>query len=789
MFENFKKITIKGGYFESETELEVFKKYAISVVYGRNGSGKSTIARSIRCLIAEDGSTTKENSGLEVKSDVVIPEDLKSSVYVFDEDFVNSHVKVASEGLDTIVMLGEQVELDGKIEKAQRELERLIEKGNQLDEKKQKYNNPEDKISPLYYYGQIKDGFREKGGWFDVIRTLEGKGLRSLFTNTMLNKLLEMDEPKTTYDELRKQLLYDLILYQKAIGGREVHWKDESLGLPWTLKEVEDVLTYPLDNPELSDRELRLMDLINMVSFRPQHFSQENTKEMIEQNWDFCPLCLREINGTDRKNAAETLKRILNEKAMKYENKLNGLLEKLRDREVELPVFPEGLFSDEINAAQVALTHLNKTLADIRGFVEHRKRNIYTTMDDAISEKVRKIYSHALNDWKKARHKIKECVEKYNEAVYQHQELHVKILDENYQVARKRFSSILNDYRFASENQFRNSTALDNNLVAQEKKKKTIRNLQQQKERTDIALDYINQELQYVFYNKRKIRLEQGKGCYLLKVNGRSVEPDKISVGERNVLGLCYYFAMFYKGKKDAKNYSSEYLAVIDDPVSSFDYGNRVGVMSLLRDQFDKILKGNANSRILVMSHDLHSVFDLVKVRNDILGKSDKSFLELVNRKLDVKNVQNEYKKLLDQVYEYAADDREEEYDDVLEMSIGNIMRRMMEAFSSFCYNEPFEKMAREENVLALVPEKKRGYYENLMWRLVLNSESHTEEGANSLSIMAKYFTREEKQKTAKSLLLFLYYINKVHLVAYLKEKNEKVDKIKKIESWMTEDL
>ena len=681
MFENFKKITIKGGYFESETELEVFKKYAISVVYGRNGSGKSTIARSIRCLIAEDGSTTKENSGLEVKSDVVIPEDLKSSVYVFDEDFVNSHVKVASEGLDTIVMLGEQVELDGKIEKAQRELERLIEKGNQLDEKKQKYNNPEDKISPLYYYGQIKDGFREKGGWFDVIRTLEGKGLRSLFTNTMLNKLLEMDEPKTTYDELRKQLLYDLILYQKAIGGREVHWKDESLGLPWTLKEVEDVLTYPLDNPELSDRELRLMDLINMVSFRPQHFSQENTKEMIEQNWDFCPLCLREINGTDRKNAAETLKRILNEKAMKYENKLNGLLEKLRDREVELPVFPEGLFSDEINAAQVALTHLNKTLADIRGFVEHRKRNIYTTMDDAISEKVRKIYSHALNDWKKARHKIKECVEKYNEAVYQHQELHVKILDENYQVARKRFSSILNDYRFASENQFRNSTALDNNLVAQEKKKKTIRNLQQQKERTDIALDYINQELQYVFYNKRKIRLEQGKGCYLLKVNGRSVEPDKISVGERNVLGLCYYFAMFYKGKKDAKNYSSEYLAVIDDPVSSFDYGNRVGVMSLLRDQFDKILKGNANSRILVMSHDLHSVFDLVKVRNDILGKSDKSFLELVNRKLDVKNVQNEYKKLLDQVYEYAADDREEEYDDVLEMSIGNIMRRMIGVF------------------------------------------------------------------------------------------------------------
>ena len=144
---------------------------------------------------------------------------------------------------------------------------------------------------------------------------------------------------------------------------------------------------------------------------------------------------------------------------------------------------------------------------------------------------------------------------------------------------------------------------------------------------------------------------------------------------------------------------------------------------------------------------------------------------------------------MLEQVYAYAADDREKEYDDVMEMSIGNIMRRMMEAFSSFCYNEPFEKMAREENVLALIPKEKRGYYENLMWRLVLNSESHTEEGAYSLDLMVENYTRKEKLKTAKSLLLFLYYINKVHLVAYLKEKNEKVDKIKKIEGWMTEEL
>ena len=51
MFENFKKIKIKGGYFDEETELEFFKgDVPLSVVYGRNGSGKSTIARCLKQL-------------------------------------------------------------------------------------------------------------------------------------------------------------------------------------------------------------------------------------------------------------------------------------------------------------------------------------------------------------------------------------------------------------------------------------------------------------------------------------------------------------------------------------------------------------------------------------------------------------------------------------------------------------------------------------------------------------------------------------------------------------------
>lgn len=771
MFENFKKIKIQGGCFEQETELELFKESPISVLYGRNGSGKTTIARSIKELLKSD---ENKNAEYNVQSEEVIPDDKKESVFIFDEDFIRKEVRVESDGINTIVMLGEQVELDKQIDDLRTRLNLLEAEHKQLDTKRLEYEDAKNNVSPKYYFNQIKEALREDDGWADIDRDLKGNVVKRV-TDDVIATLIGLQEPTEPLNILHEKVVSDLALYKQTKNASLVNWKKPSLSLPQNLNYLISLLAKPLDSPIITEREKRLVELLALHS----NHSTEETNILLREGWTFCPVCLREITEQDRNNIATTLAHILNEEANKYENLLQEELNKFTQIEIELPVFGGALNNAELNNVRISLLNLNKILETVRNNIHSRKNNIYQSIAVPFTNELCASYEKGLVDWDTALDTLDLCVKKFNNSVNEHKKLFAQIQDENNRLARKRLSPLLLNYKQATEKSKANSQSLQATTLEIEEIKKEIKQLISQKERTDIALDYINKELEYVFFSKRKIQLEAGDGCYKLKVNGKAVKPNKVSVGERNTLSLCYFFAKLFSGKSEAAKYVAEYLIVIDDPISSFDYGNRIGVMSLLRFQFSNIVKGNPNSRILVMSHDLQSIFDLVKLRNEVTDKrlSSKNFMELKDRTIKVEKVQNEYKKLIDSIFSYANNDNES--DATLEMSIGNIMRRTLEAFSSFCYNDGFEKTLRKQELLDSIPKSKRNYYENFMSRLILNSDSHMAENSYSLNSTTGYFTHDEKVQTARSLLLFLLYINKHHIVSYLSEDTAKI-----IESW-----
>ena len=165
---------------------------------------------------------------------------------------------------------------------------------------------------------------------------------------------------------------------------------------------------------------------------------------------------------------------------------------------------------------------------------------------------------------------------------------------------------------------------------------------------------------------------------------------------------------------------------------------------------------------------------------NDVAKNNTKVF-ELSNKEIRYKETftkeRNEYKKIMDEVFEMANSSN----GDIL--SIGNKMRRMEEAYSSFIFNNNFERLLHNDSFLQKVPESKRTFFKSLMSRLILNTESHTEEKIYDMHDFTPMFEEEEIRKTAKYLLILFYYVDPFHLKSYLGNAN-----LSEVEKWAKED-
>ena len=168
MFENFKKIQIEGGYFEPSSELDLFdSNQCLSIIYGRNGSGKTSIAKAIRQLVGKDSKPQEGEVAVPyiVTSDAVIPEEKKPSVFIFDEEFVQENVRTKGNGLETIVMMGEQVDLDTQITTKKAEGTVVDSKVVEQTALKEKYENANDTeaFSSFCYNTSLEEMMCRKG--------------------------------------------------------------------------------------------------------------------------------------------------------------------------------------------------------------------------------------------------------------------------------------------------------------------------------------------------------------------------------------------------------------------------------------------------------------------------------------------------------------------------------------------------------------------------------------------------------------------------------------------------
>lgn len=311
-----------------------------------------------------------------------------------------------------------------------------------------------------------------------------------------------------------------------------------------------------------------------------------------------------------------------------------------------------------------------------------------------------------------------------------------------------------------------------------------LERLNAQKKSFNIAVNFINQGLSYIFFSNDRLKLHYADGSYQLLVNGNTVKPNQISTGETNAIALCYFFSKIGEGKPLEEVYRSNYLIVIDDPITSFDAENKVGMLSYLKSQVQEFILGNLGTKFLVMTHDMMTFTSIFRINEELSSVVKDKYANFAGTQLKNKswilcdskleeyknNEANEYSRLYNLIYDFAKGAT-----GASSLPIGNLMRQLMEAFSTFQYKIGIVELSTKENVIELLPNEYRNYFRNYMYRLVLNSGSHKENEAkfNLDMNFQSLYTLEEKKRTAKSILCFLYLLNKEHVLAHLHFKGD----------------
>ncbi|MFC2429499.1 MAG: AAA family ATPase, partial [Campylobacter sp.] len=163
IFGNFCGIKIQGKCFQSEVKLNFFEKeyHRFCLIYGKNGSGKSTISQAF--------DTVKQNNQSLIASQIIdksgtavdlTNKDQKNNIFVFNEEYVNSKVKIQDNGLDAIVLLGDAANIDEKLQKREniREIRAQRKQGYERELKKYEYSRNTD--NPLKYENDIVENLK-----------------------------------------------------------------------------------------------------------------------------------------------------------------------------------------------------------------------------------------------------------------------------------------------------------------------------------------------------------------------------------------------------------------------------------------------------------------------------------------------------------------------------------------------------------------------------------------------------------------------------------------------------
>lgn len=788
---SFAGIKIRGKCFSSETTLMLFPDNArFARLYGRNGAGKSTIS-SILSDVCQG--LCKPNTSLSLIDESGVccsdEESILASTYIFNEDFVDKNVKIKNTGLEAIVLLGDAGEYADQIEQCKADLAQLATQLESLQLQESAFASSEGEQSIPKAKSDLLEALKGDAHWAGRDRKIKGSTRNTSINDHRMEAIRATPLPEKSLIELsadfdRKLEDYLRLKDDSAHPLTAIELQDDLFVNRESLEKIQKLLAKEIDSPQLSEREMRILEIAEKYG---NGFVENAVRQLSTDNLGYCPYCFRDISD----NYIEDIEKIVSEAFGQKVEEHQMELQNARLSEVVLDTAEyESMFPDLCRELSGTLENYNSEIRKTNALLERKGQNAYSPISFEMerTEETKEQSIEAIDVLRKAINEYNSELGKISAKLSELESLNNQLARLEIEPFAKKLSELTKEQESIKADIVAAGSEMDT-------KKVELAVLEAKKSNIHVALDLINKGLSFIFMDSSHIQLDGSSGEYRILSNSTPVPPSAVSSGERNAIGLCYFFSCIGKGHAEQDRFASSMFLLIDDPISSFDYENKIGIITFLRRQIGRALSDNDGTRIAVMTHDYQTMLNLGKIyekdirpayreRNLTSGRTlpkEKSYELRAQRLLPWDKTLHDYSSMLNELYAYATAPSAD-----LRPYIGNVARKVLESFSTFEYQKGLDAYSTSPDILAHIEDDAvREYFEGYMSRLLLHEESHAEDAIHGESALVTFnhYSEIELARVVRDAVVLLYCLNDEHVLSHLSCADAKTE----IEEWVQE--
>lgn len=521
------KIRLKGGFYTNQIDIALSESddHRLSLIYGSNGTGKSSISSAIHEYKNKpnfDDIETFEVISLLDKSnnELLHTVDDREKMWVYNEDYLQSNITWNEDYLGSIIMFGEQTKIDDELKETNFKIEELKRKIELIAI--EKYDASKGPYSLKEAKKVVFDTLRTN--WATRDKDIRGMNRNTSVNDKTLNDIVSLKKPLQSLVQLRSE--FTLRYEEYKIIDSQTEKIDEILIPKIDFnkdRKIVDLLGTKIEKPLGSEIEEQLYALIESEQ---NNYIHESFRYFSEQNESVCPFCLQDLNSEYKNKLIKSIKNVLNKDVNDHIKNLNAL--RVNHLDFNLDYLLE-FDSNRVKKIYEVLNDYNDVVAKLNDLLTKKEKNVFNPIV---------IKNNMLNElFDQLQHEIillNKKISDFNAKVEAIERLKFNLIEINKKMAYHEIYDFYSTYKSLEDNKLSEEKNLFEYNESLNKFYRLVQDLNAKKSNVDIALGDINRNLYQIFAGKNRLQLKlDSKSNYRVISRDRKVKLKDLSTGEK----------------------------------------------------------------------------------------------------------------------------------------------------------------------------------------------------------------------------------------------------------------